>query len=53
MQSKTVLKIRLLSVNFDKYTSINYMDGQITVEHLKCCDWAVHKFIEVNFSKLN
>ena len=28
------------------------MDGPITVERLKCCDWSVHKFIEVNFSKL-
>ena len=23
-----------------------------TVERLKCCDWSVHNFIEVNFSKL-
>ena len=28
------------------------MDGPITVERLKCCDWSVHKFIEVNLSKL-
>ena len=28
------------------------MGGPITVERLKCCDWSVHKFIEVNFSKL-
>ena len=28
------------------------MDGPITVERLKCCDWSVHKFIEVIFSKL-
>ena len=28
------------------------MDGPITVERLKCCDWSVHEFIEVNFSKL-
>ena len=28
------------------------MDGPITVELLRCCDWSVHKFIEVNFSKL-
>ena len=24
------------------------MDGPITVERLKCCDWFVHKYIEVN-----
>ena len=28
------------------------MDGPITVERLKCCDWSVQMFIEVNFSKL-
>ena len=28
------------------------MDGPITVERLKCCDWSVHKFLEENFSKL-
>ena len=28
------------------------MDGPITVELLKCCDWSPHKFIEANFSKL-
>ena len=28
------------------------MGGPITVERLKSCDWSVHKFIEVNFSKL-
>ena len=28
------------------------MDEPITVKRLKCCDWSVHKFIEVNFSKL-
>ena len=28
------------------------MDGPITIERLKCCDWSVHKFIEGNFSKL-
>ena len=28
------------------------MDGQITVELLKSCDWSPHKLTEVNFSKL-
>ena len=28
------------------------MGGPITVERLKCCDWSLHKFIFVNFSKL-
>ena len=51
MQSKSFLKIWLLSVKFDKFT-YKLMDGPITVERLKCCDWSVHKLIEVNFSKL-
>ena len=29
------------------------MNGPITVERLKCCDWSIYKFIEVNFSKLS
>ena len=37
-------------VNFEKFYKL--MHGPITVERLKCCDWSVHKFIEVNFSKL-
>ena len=28
------------------------VEGPITVERLKGCDWSLNKFIEVNFSKL-
>ena len=34
--TKSWLKIWLLSVNFEKFASIN-KDGPIIVEHLKCC----------------
>ena len=51
MQSKPFLIFFLLSVNYEKFT-YKLMDGPITVERLKCCDWSVHKFIEVNFSKI-
>ena len=49
MLTKSILKIWFLSVNIEKFELI---DGPITVERLKCCDWSVHKFTEVNFSKL-
>ena len=54
MQSKSFLKIWFLSFIFEKLTSINLWTDfiSITVEPLKCCDWSVHKFIKVNFSKL-
>ena len=32
--------------------NMSLLYGRITVERLKCCDWSVHKLIEVNFSKL-
>ena len=56
MQSKPFLKIWLLSLNFENFTSINLWTDQsqssVWSERLKCCDWSVHKFIEMNLSKL-
>ena len=55
MQTKSVQKILMLSVNIEKLRSINFhtlFTLQITVERLKCCDWSPHKFTEVHFSKL-
>ena len=46
MLTKSILKIRLLFVNFEKFTSI------ITAFQTLDCDWAPYKFIEVNFPKL-
>ena len=51
MQTKSILKIWSLSVNFEKFAFITY-GGPITFERLKCCDWSVHKFLEMKFSKL-
>ena len=52
MQTKTIIKIWLLSVNFEKLTSISLWGGKITALQTLDCDWSVHKFIEVNISEL-
>ena len=52
MQSKSFLKIWLFPLTLRNSSSYKLTDGPITVEHLKCCDWSVHKFIEVNLSNL-
>ena len=53
MITKSVLKIWLLSVNFEKFTSINLWTDQSQTA-LQTLDryWSVHKFTEVNFSML-
>ena len=51
MLTKSILKIWLLAVNFEKFTSMD-LGGPITALHTLVCDWSVHNFIEVNFSKL-
>ena len=30
-----------------------FIEGPITVERSKCCDWSLDKFMQVNFSKLS
>ena len=53
MLTKSIVKIWLLSVNFEKFTSINLWTDQS--QHFKrstVIGPSVHKFIEVNFSKL-
>ena len=57
MLRKSMLKILLMSVNFEKFTSVNLWLTEdrafcFRIERLKCCVWYPHKFIEVNFSKL-
>ena len=52
MQTKSILKIWLLAINFEKFTSINLWGGPITTHQMLECDWSPHKFIEVNFPKL-
>ena len=77
MPTKSILKIWLLPVNFEKFTSINLwtdksqhfkrstvigpsreihlyklIEGTNTALQTLDCEWSVHKFIEVNFSKL-
>ena len=51
MLTKSILKIWLLLVNFEKFTSINLWTDQSQRSNLDC-DLSVHKFIEINFSKL-
>ena len=53
MQLKSFVKFWLLIVSWLwKIHLYKLMEAPIKVERLKCCDWSVHKFIEVNFSKL-
>ena len=51
MNAKSFLKIWLLCIDFEKFTSINLGDETL-VERSKCCDCSLGKFIGVNFSKL-
>ena len=51
MLIKSILKIWLWSVDFEKFTFIT-LDGTITALQTLDCDWSPHNFIEVNFSKL-
>ena len=50
--TKSFLKIWLLSVNFEKFTSIHLWSNQSQLGVWRACDWLLHSFIEVNFSKL-
>ena len=48
MQTKSFLKFWLLSVIFEKFTSV-IEAGPITVERLEGCDWLRSSFIHVDF----
>ena len=53
MQTKSFLKIWLLSVDFEKFTSLKLsMDGPITALQTLDCDWSLDNFTKVNLSKL-
>ena len=50
MLTRLFLKIWWLCVNFENVYKL--VEGPITVERLKCCDWSQYKLVERNFSKL-
>ena len=53
MLTKSILKIWLLSVNFEKFASINlWGDQPWTALQMLDCDWSPQKLILVNISKL-
>ena len=52
MLTKSILKVWLLSVNFEKNHRYKLSDGPITALQTLDCDWSVNKFIEVNLLKL-
>ena len=52
MLTKSILKIWLLSVNFEKFTSVNLWTDQSQHFKRSTVRKHFHKFTEVNFSKL-
>ena len=52
MKSKSFLKIWLLSVDFEKFTSMDLWTDQSQSSVGRAVIGPQHKFIEVNFSKL-
>ena len=53
MKTKSFLKVWLLCVNFENFTSINEdRDQSQSSARIEGCDWPRSSFIELNFSKL-